>query len=62
MKPIFTQRSGKSLIISQLDEGLFSQEQELGPEIKSTYQGLKCTAQPKNWDEYFHADDAESPW
>jgi hypothetical protein len=43
--PIFTWRSERSSTISQLDQGWFSQE--LGPEIKSTHQGLKRTAQPK---------------
>ncbi len=45
MKPIFTWRSERSSTISQLNQGWLSQE--LGPEIKSTYQGLKRTAQPK---------------
>ncbi len=41
----FTQRSERSLTIHQLDGGWFSQE--LRPEIKSSYQGLKSTVQPK---------------
>ncbi len=45
MRPIFTWRSERSLTVSQLNQGWFSQE--LWPEIKSTYQGLKRTAQPK---------------
>ncbi len=45
MRPIFTWRSERSSTVSQLNQGWFSQE--LGPDIKSTYQGLKRTAQPK---------------
>ncbi len=40
-----TARSEKSSTVSQLNQGWFSHE--LGPEIKSTYQGLKRTAQSK---------------
>ncbi len=45
MRPIFTWRSDKSSTVSQLNQGWFSHE--LGPEIKSTYQCLKRTAEPE---------------
>ncbi len=45
MRPIFTWRSERSSTISYLNQSWFSQG--LGPEIKSTYQRLKCRAQPK---------------
>ncbi len=41
----FTQRSERSLTISQLHGGWFSQQRR--PEIKFLYQGLKRTVQPK---------------
>ncbi len=41
-----TQRHGRSLTISQLYRGWFSQERR--PEIQFLYQGLKCTAQPED--------------
>jgi hypothetical protein len=42
MRPIFTWRSERSSTVSQLNQGKFSQE--LGTEIKSTYQGLSHSA------------------
>ncbi len=56
MRPIFTWRSERSLTVSKLNQGWFSQK--LGPEIKSTYQGLMRTVQPKKWYDHICAYDA----